>query len=564
MSNFLLKTAIFLFSVSMLCSCCRNDEYYWDFNKEGTINIPLDDSIIQNKILYIPKFRYCIIDGVETLIAYVENNKLTFFDIEKKEPYHEINLLADRPLCTFEYINKDSILVLYDAPYYSYMQVHNCSNRECKVTELPYDATCDTLRFMLVDYEGNVKKHYHFNCEKSNFDGLDLTEADVLPPYTFLDGEMKRAGNIVFLYPRRYSYNNCDSIENSKPFLAYYDLNTEKYYFTRQKLPYLKNKMYYPVLEGGHHNHVNFCISPDGMPVIRFPYSADVFEWDYKNDKLIPHTLKSKLVDTIPPLKYKTDVSDAMVACYGNIVYDSVDGMYYSSIWLNGMEKTYCSVVMADRDFNYIGETVKPFVSMSMVDGRRISCSVSQDTIRINVYRKQKKSGHNTSVDSLRYVIDGFRNDKEQKASQYYTDGQDPLINYFDRNVPDHESDYCIVTLYFQAGCVSCRMSVLELIAANQEILSQRPLYLILTGYKSRIDNELNDHDLRLDKFNNVIVDDEAIVSSFPMNSPFVNPRLTIVRGGKVELDSVYNAQDIEDALIPTMIDACGLRMEIY
>lgn len=558
-------TTVVFSTVVLLTSCDRKEAYYYDFQEENVICIPIADSIKQNKILYIPRFQYCVVDGVETLISYIENNKLTFFDIEKRVPYYEISLLTDRPLCTFEYINKDSIFVLYDAPYSSYIPTRNCTNGSCPITELPFNATNDSLRFMLIDYDGNVKKYYHFNCDKSNFEGTNLTEEDVMPPHTFLDyGEICRSENMIFFLPRRYSQNDCDSIENSMPFIASYDLNTEKYYFTKLKLPYLNNKMYYPVLEGGHYKQVYFCMSPSGMPIIRFPYSADVFEWDYKNDVLIPHTLKSKLIDTIPPLQYKTDAAEAMVANYGFIDYDPDNCVYYSSIRINGLSKPFSSIIIADKDFNYIGESLNSSKHIPYNKGKRISCSIRQDTICINIYELKKKVESNYSIDSLRNAIDSLRNDKEHKISQYVIEGQNSLQNYFEQNVQNHDTSYCIVTLYTQAGCESCRLSILNLINANQKILSEVPLYLIITGSKSKISNELNDNDIIFEEFKNVIIDEEAIVTSFPVKSSFINPRLTIVRDNKVVLDSIYNSDDIGNSLIPTMLNACGLRMEVY
>jgi hypothetical protein len=84
-----------------------------------------------------------------------------------------------------------------------------------------------------------------------------------------------------------------------------------------------------------------------------------------------------------------------------------------------------------------------------------------------------------------------------------------------------------------------------------------------MSGSESTIENELNRNGVVFDDFKNVIYDKEAIVESLPLRTSFLNPRLTIVRNDKVVLDSVYNAQGIEKELIPTMLEACGLRMDV-
>ncbi len=544
----MMSIVVFVLFVVLFVSCERKDDVCYNFAKEEVVSIPL-----ANITSPFSRLQYCKIDGKEMVVANLENHELTFFDIAEKKQSHTINLLKDRELRAFEYVNKDSIFMLYTMPYSYYRSGVSDSV-----------ILSDTLSFQLIDYNGNVKKYYHFNCDDSNFNGSNITVGDVLPPYSGLFyHKIMRSGNMVFFYPSKYLYNDVENISNSKPFIACYDLNTEKYYFTKHKLPYLNDTAYYPVLEGSS-NFMYFCISPDGLPVLRFSYSSDVFEWDYKNDVLIPHTLKSRIIDTIAPLKYRTNSLNSMDAYYHRITYDYNKEMYYSSILFPMKDELLSATIIADKNFNYICEIQKGCGDFpQFVQDKIISCYVVQDSISVIKSILRSVDKNSCFVDSMRNIIDSIRYEKKHNLLQYVIEGHNPLQNFFEQNVPDHESNYCILTLYTNGGCSSCKQFMLSLIAENQKILSEVPLYLIMSGSESTIENELNLNGVVFDDFKNVIYDKEAIVESLPLRTSFLNPRLTIVRNDKVVLDSVYNAQGIEKELIPTMLEACGLRMDV-
>ncbi len=543
-----LATAIYIMAVFLFVSCEPKGDVCYNYEREGIISIPLD---------YVApdysRSQYCIIDGKEIVVANLGRRELVFFDIAEKKQCHIINLLKDRDLCAFEYVNKDSIFVFYTMPYSYYRSEISDSV-----------ILSDTLSFQLIDYNGNVKKHYHFNCDDSNFNGSDITVGDVLPPYSGLFyHKIMRSGNMVFFYPNRYLYNDVENISNSKPFIACYDLNTEKYYFTKQKLPYLNDTAYYPFLEGSS-NFMYFCISPDGLPVLRFSYSSDVFEWDYKNDVLIPHTLKSRIIDTIAPLKYRTNSLNSMDAYYHGITYDPSKEMYYSTILFPVNDEIIASEIIADRNFNYISETQGGIANDAQFYYDTIILTSVFDSIWVCKYRLKRSNGCDCSLDSLRNIIDRVRKKKEQIISSYVKEGQNSLQNFFEHNVPNHESDYCIVTLYARGSCTPCRQSILGLIASHQKIFSEVPLYLVITGTETSIENELNSNGVVFDEFKNVIFDKERIVESLPVKTSFLNPRLTIIRDNIVVLDSIYNAEGLKEAFVPTMLDALGLMMVEY
>jgi len=336
-----IMTSIFvlIMFVVLFVSCDRKDDVCYKFDREDVVHVPLDSDAPVYSVA-----QYCIIDGKEMVVTNLSRHELVFFDIKEKKQSHVISLFNDRELRAFEFVNKDSIFILYTMPYSYYSSEMSDSI-----------ILADSSSFQLIDYNGVVKKYYHFNCDDSNFNGTDITIGDVLPPFSGLFyHKIMRSSNVVFFYPSKYLCNDVENIRNSKPFIACYDLNTEKYYFTKQKLPYLNDTAYYPNLEGSS-NFLYFCISPDGLPVLRFSYSSDVFEWDYKNDVLIPHTLKSRIIDTTF-LRNASDWPYYEGAYYHDIIYDPNMELYYSSIMFRLKNVHTASTIIADRNFNYICE----------------------------------------------------------------------------------------------------------------------------------------------------------------------------------------------------------------
>lgn len=400
--NVILAKIIILNAIIIAFSSCNKDtNQMYNFEKEEVIEIPKSNIQLNDWVFSL--FNYCNVDNIETIIVYTDDNKLAFFNISTKALYHEIQLMKDRPLHAFEYINKDSILLLYDNP-------HNFDTLKYvdKFKDFTY---LDSLKFQLADYNGNIKKYYHFNCNKSNFIGTNYNIEQVLPPYTFLFYKtIKRIGDIVFFFPAQYGNYNFDTIENNAPFIAYYNLKTEDFVFSKHKLPNLKDKMYYPSSQ----DVLNFCISANGLPLLRFFYSSEIFEWDYKNDSLIKYCLKSKLIDTIPPISSPNNDVHSIVAGYSQIYYDKDNELYYSFIYLssNIFKKNYWSIIIADKNLNYINEIVNPHISsqFAFYDKKIISYSaLAKDTITIIKNKLIKEN-----IDSKKY-IDSIRNDIDKQ-----------------------------------------------------------------------------------------------------------------------------------------------------
>jgi len=74
-----------------------------DSTKNGK---PLDAEMFFNRV-----FDYCYIDNIETLIIPINRDRLAFYDINSQKEYHSIEILKDRDILNFSFVNKDSIFV---------------------------------------------------------------------------------------------------------------------------------------------------------------------------------------------------------------------------------------------------------------------------------------------------------------------------------------------------------------------------------------------------------------------------------------------------------------------
>ena len=143
------------------------------------------------------------------------------------------------------------------------------------------------------------------------------------------------------------------------PVFMFYDLKSKNLKASKSlKYPYSRKNLFYNTSFDRFHS----CFSSEKKPVLRFFYSSELFEWDYENDIVINHSLKSKLLDSIPPLKNENSNQSNLEALYYNIDYDPYNERYYSYLLLfpypNAMPLNV--LILADKNFNYLGEVVNP------------------------------------------------------------------------------------------------------------------------------------------------------------------------------------------------------------
>ncbi|NLL27278.1 MAG: hypothetical protein GX259_00620 [Bacteroidales bacterium] len=544
------KHIYFLIIITAMFSCCKNKDYnYLDLVKEKEIILPFDETGA-----YYPDYaKYVVIDNVETIIVCFENIKLAFYDLNKKEKYHEIKLNYNT-LYDYKYINKDSIFLFY-------------------VNQFRLDCYKDSGLLVLIDFDGNEKRKYSFNLDDEWRNANEnMFSKTAFQPHLLANNIEIFNNNIFFFLKRWEPYNiGTDSFFMYKsPIIARYDINT-------QKLKPSK-KLWYPNIEKGIYfpsdfNIMNYCIAADGNPLIRLYYSSNLYKWDYKKDSIIEYSLKSRVIDSILPIEYPTSYSDNNIdAMYLSLTYDKYREMYYSILLLSPDKYGIGAwlFIVADKNLNYISETFAPEMS-------NFSPIITEKYI-INVTPNDDKSFKvcffkpvltNIKYDEhLQSIKDSLQNRKKKYEDRlcsiegnYNNTKARDIKNYFDKIIKIKENNFTVLSLFADEGCPPCREELLAFIGYNNNVLRKTPFYLIISGNdENEIKKTVTYYNL-LNLTDRLYIDikgDLKLFNKFGIK----NPRLTIVEQGNIISDTIYYPYNIKETLIPNMLKSLNLEIK--
>ena len=532
----------------MVTSCNKKKDYSLQFKKVDSVSLPLDDP--NYNIPY--DAQYVIIDGKETIILYLNNKKLTFYNLRTQKKYHEINL-GCKQLYSVKYINKDSIFLSY-------------------VNQYNENGYIDSNQFVLLNYYGKIKKRYSFKNKiiwSKNNRPLSIDSA-VYPSLFGNKLEKLNNDNIFFFLRKMQSYNIGTEkfLSNKSPVVSIYNLTDENLKTSKTLwYPYIKKGIYYP----SDFPIMNYCISKNKLPLIRFFYSTRLFEWNYYEDKIQEYVLKSNLLDTIKPIMSPTSSSDNNIeAMYLNISYDPYRELYFSVLMFSpdiyGIGTW--SIIIADKNMNYIGEIYQPkmksfkpiftkdhiievtsektgFIDVSFYN--LIETDILQST-----YLKSIKDSLNTKKKRITNRVCSLLSGKEEKSD---------IISYLkNKNIVSKDENFSAVCIYADEGCPGCRKSLLRFIGDNLKVLNQLPFYVIISGINSlEINKQIKYYNLtQLEKLYIDTLGDFRLIDK----SGKKNPRLLVYKNNSLLIDSVYLANDIYPSLIPTLIESLGLQIE--
>ena len=173
----------------------------------------------------------------------------------------------------------------------------------------------------------------------------------------------------------------------------------------------------------------------------------------------------------------------------------------------------------------------------------------NDSTVTINYLKLVKTDrDYDKYIDSCRNVLQTMKQDLEDKKKALL-DGYPP-INYVKSQMDINESSYKILTIYCNNGCPGCEYSALYTLLENKEVLNKVPLYIILSARNKRhLDSYIEQTGLSY--FDKIVPDTTGIMVTVAKSGLVLNPRITVVKDGKVTLDTIYQAMDIEDKLLP-------------
>lgn len=522
-----------------LVSCKKAQEEepaVYDFKVIKSVDIVLDES--DRAYLYTFE-QFVEIDGTNVLILMVGRKKLSFYDIDKGVKINEIITDSARYIASYNFVNKDSIFVSY------YI---GDKNEELK----------NPSSFQLMNYEGVTATVFGYNIDTVDVKNKGYNLDYILPSCYFLN--MPVCDNKVFFPTYRLQVENvgtADFMKNPIPFALMYDLVKQKYIISKHRnFPYVKEGVYYPTSS----NVVYASVSGNNMPLYRYNYSSDVFEWDFKNDKIITHSLKSRLIDTIMPTKNPTRYSEnTLEYYYGQVQYDKCNELYYAQIYFSASfyGNQQHGIIIADKDFNYLGEMYNN-VKWGMF---------SNEDLLFDVYPKNDSS---ITIDYLKVIkttgdydnyIDSCRNDLREKKKviddnkKSLSSGNKTVLNFLTSNIKVDTDNYKIVTFYVNEGCPSCSDAVYNEICNNRDLFERGQFYIVVSASsRSEAMAELSEYGLQ--DFKNLVIDSTRVLSRLAGTDGLLNPRITVIKDKLVILDSIYTASDIKKELIPNMYDA--------
>ena len=291
-------------------------------------------------------------------------------------------------------------------------------------------------------------------------------------------------------------------------------------------------------------------------PIYRYPYSSSVYEWDFDRDSVIEHYFISAIADSIMPLPSPAEYGHELPCRYGEVKYDECNQVYVSPIFFNG--KIYGEwkrgLIFADKDFQYIGEIfeTKHWPDVSNKDMLLDIQNPNDSTISID-YLKMVKTDrdYNKYIDSCRNVLQTMKQNYADKKNALL-DGYPP-INFVKSQMDIKEANYKILTIYCNYGCPRCEYGALYTLLENKEVLNKVPLYIILSASnRQHLDSYIEQNGLSY--FDKIVPDSTDIMKTVAKTGLVLNPRITVVKDGKVTLDTIYQAMDIEDKLLPQII----------
>ncbi|MBQ6277431.1 MAG: hypothetical protein IJK62_12095 [Bacteroidales bacterium] len=526
---------LILLSVTLF-SCKDNTEpkerFVYDYDVYKTQDILLAE---EDRGKRFSNYQLANIDGKNVLILSMcrgslplYNSSLSFYDLESGEKIHETVIDSIDIMRHYLFVGKDSIFI-------------NCKNDGMELD------TPQALR--LIDWDGNVKKIYGYEIDQDELDNYKYDINKLIPPqkeFVFC------SGSIIFsstYYTSDGLLGTKESVENPLPLGIRIDAKENKYHVSKhRKYAYINEGQYYP-------SSVNIWIrkTANDLPIFRYPYSSSAFEWDFENDNIIEHYFKSALADSIMPLPYPDEFGNEIPYCYGYVEYDEYNQVYVSPIFFNrkiyGENKS--GLILADKNFQYIGDIYEPKYWPNVFN-KDMTLNIrkpNDSTITINYLKLVKTDrDYDMYVDSCRTVLSAMKQVIDDKKNALL-DGCPP-INFVKSQMDIKESSYKILTIHCNEGCMGCENDALYTLLENKEVLNKVPLYIILSANNSaHLDSYIRQTGLSY--FDKIVRDSTGIMKGVAKTGLLLNPRITVVNDGVVTLDTIYQALDIEDKLLP-------------
>ena len=495
------------------------------------------------------------------------NQELYIIDNATKQIINKISLenildYNEYDLSHYHFINKDSIFL-----FYSKFSVMDSA-------------------IIMVNYNNEIKKVYPINnpyisTNKHKFINDSLKISILFWP----NKPIYTKDKIFFSFYLAYDadYGTEEFIKNKHPLIGYLDLKNDTII--------LNHDIWYPVSEEGafypfQSKIIEFCLSPNGNPIIGFANTTKLYKWDLENNKtkLLISNLRSQLIDTIYPLKTPSDIgTDNEQPYYGHINFDKEKEMYFR--YIEFPKEKYGNfkriTVFADKDFNYLGEAYNSYYKIGETYHVNNTTSANwgmqhninnwfyseyEDSIKLV---KTKYSFKKLNIDVIKNaMLSEVKRVKETKQKEICkavgSDGiikdinKKTIVKYFKNTFNISDSTFSVFTITDE-GCDGCNDNLLLFFKANKQVISKLKTHLLFAGTNLDYFNK-KITDYNLSNLNNLRIDSSVVYKEMhPFNN--YNIRMTLVRDNKIVSDTVYMPNGLEK-IMTRYIDFNNLKIE--
>jgi len=540
-SKLIISIAIIIFSTS----CSEHSNKYKTILNQKTDSLSLSLPIVRST------------DWVEN-IEKIGKDSLIFF---LRDSYESYPVLYKFSLSTGKY---DSIDVSKFIPQNSILEYFHYINKDSILLFLYHSSLKTDSSILLVNDKAELKKVFPINYKKFPTTkepfkrGLFQQAFVTSKPITYFS-DNKMFTTTEFLESHKFNY---DFVKNHKaPLIGYYD-------FDRDTI-IMNNDIWFPsIKQGAIYSkyaiyHISHCLSPKGNPIVGFRYTDKLFEWDLATDKVIEHSIKSQLLDSILPLKYKGKTIAKQQISYSILKYDKKLKMYTRTI--SFPEDKYGDfkniVVFADDNFNYLGETYNSDIWYCFEDewfpilqnnkSKKISFIKPHftwgdlDSSIIRLAQKQAITKRTEEKEQFLCSIKG-KIKKEYKKEIFAPFAE----NYL--NIKD--STYLVIVVN-EGGCHSCNEYILDVFKANRKAFSSYPIYLLMIANTQDFIS-INKEKYNLNNWDKIKTVDNNKYKMVELSTSH-NPRLILVKDKKIISDSIYNPSNLK-TIMPKALGLFG------
>lgn len=439
-----------------------------------------------------------------------------------------INYFDNQNLSAFNYHNKDSIFLAFNASAISRNQFHDSS-------------------VMIINNHGKISKIFDFKnshvfCSYNPFSTID---SSVILPTPFSEISYSN-NNLYFGFLKRNYKIGYSKSENIKlPIAGHYNLSKNKLieYNNLKEIPFFKEGRYYHKLN----KIIQIILSNDNLPIIAFGHTSLIYKYDTKQKKKYSYKIKSILVDTVKPNnKCKTGkCKDYYNAFYSKIYYNKYLKQYYRFISLpslkddtpyrkNHRKKT---LVITDINFNTIAEGIIPD---NLVD---VPFIISKEGLWFY------NSSDNENITFELYTINYKKGSKQDLINEYHkktdVDNKFGISPFMKDNFNIKEKNAAIIIVPTDLGCHSCASTISKFYIDNQNLFKGKKIYFVLAGLaKFSVEPFIKQNNIELNMPNLLIDKKGKYLNYF---DSFNNPKLFILENGKIKFKKVFYPSELID-----------------